>query len=171
MFSIIIPQNINIKIGSNWISIKSPKGACVKNKPLDLILYKKNNKLYCLQEMDTNRTLFFNCLSNIIKNFSVGCFIKLKLLGIGFKVTKNQNILEFKLGFSHKVYYKIPKNIDIFISDTKDPIILISGLEFQQVMKTACEIRDLKRPDVYKGKGIRFFNEKIFLKEGKKTNL
>ncbi len=121
--------------------------------------------------MDMDKTLFFNCLSNLIKNFSVGCFTKLKLLGIGFKVVKNQDTLEFKLGFSHKIYYKIPKNIDIFISDTKDPIILISGLEFQQVMKTACEIRNLKKPDVYKGKGIRFFNEEILLKEGKKTNL
>lgn len=171
MFSIIIPKNIDVNFGKNWISFKKGDIFCVKSKPLNLFLHKRENKLYCIQKINKDNILFFNCLSHFIKDFSIGFFTKLKLIGIGYKVDKYKDTLEFKLGYSHKILYKLPEKVNVFLSETKDPIIIVHGLDSQKVMKVACDIRNLKKPDIYKGKGIRFFDQNIILKEGKKTNL
>jgi large subunit ribosomal protein L6 len=76
-----------------------------------------------------------------------------------------------KLGFSHNVIYQIPKNITIKILNQKTLTILICGNDFQQINQVAAEIRALKPVEPYKGKGIRYFNEIIKKKEGKKTNV
>jgi hypothetical protein len=91
------------------------------------LLYKKKNKLYCLENKNSDNILFLNYFSSFLKTFSVNNFVKLKLVGIGFKVEKNKNVLEFKLGKSHKIFYNIPSHVSIHISDSRESVIIISG--------------------------------------------
>lgn len=81
------------------------------------------------------------------------------------------NNLILKIGFSHNITYHIPKNVKIKILNQKQPTILITGISFQEITQAAAEIKSLKPVEPYKGKGIRYFNEVIKLKEGKKTNV
>lgn len=171
MYYINIPENIELKINKNCIYIKTFFCEKLKSKPSDLYLYKKDNKLYFLSPLNKNKLSYLSSLDNLLKSLTWGCFVKLKLVGVGFKIMKQNNMLFFKLGYSHEIIYNIPKNINIWLNNTRDPILLIHGFEWQQVKLVASQIRQLKKPDNYKGKGFSFFDEKLYLKEGKKTNL
>ena len=96
---------------------------------------------------------------------------KLQLVGVGYRVslieTTNNTLLEFKLGYSHNIYFKIPKNLTVFC--LKSDKIFISGNFYEYISQIASQIRSYKTPEPYKGKGILYENEKIFLKEGKKV--
>lgn len=96
---------------------------------------------------------------------------KLQLVGVGYRVslieTTNNTLLEFKLGYSHNIYFKIPKNLTVFC--LKSDKIFISGNFYEYISQIASQIRSYKTPEPYKGKGILYENEKIFLKEEKKV--
>lgn len=99
-------------------------------------------------------------------------FKKLKLIGVGYKVFEEQtkfgqNYLHFKLGYSHSIYYKLPKDINIKIYQSNK--LFISGYFKEELSKNAAIIRNFKRPEPYKGKGISYSNEVLKLKEGKKV--
>jgi large subunit ribosomal protein L6 len=97
--------------------------------------------------------------------------MKLNIIGVGYKAFVEQNQLILKLGFSHNIIYKIPQDITIKILNQKLLTLLILGNDFQKVNQTAAEIRALKPAEPYKGKGIKYFNEIVRRKEGKKTNV
>ena len=92
------------------------------------------------------------------------------MVGVGYKVFLHpqiNNLLQFKLGYSHLIYYKLPENMNVSIS--KSTIIYVSGDCLNTVTQTASNIRSYKKPEPYKGKGILYFNEQIKLKPGKKV--
>jgi large subunit ribosomal protein L6 len=89
---------------------------------------------------------------------------KLELNGVGFRVAMSGTDLRFNLGFSHEVIYKIPAGITISIEQN---VITIAGISKQQVGQVAAEIRSLKKPEPYKGKGIKYVDERIIRKSGK----
>lgn len=110
-------------------------------------------------------------IKQLLVEASIVTYKKLKFIGIGYKtfsVDKFENqLMLMKLGFSHPIYFKIPKNLSIFcLKQTK---IFIYGSEYQYLSQTASQIQQLKFPEPYKGKGILYDNTKIKLKEGKKT--
>ncbi len=91
---------------------------------------------------------------------------KLELVGVGYRAIKNNNELILKLGYSHDVIYSIPKNLSI--ECIKPTLISVNGINKQEVNQVAANIRSFRKPDAYKGKGIRYYGELIKLKEGKK---
>ena len=111
--------------------------------------------------------MIYKLLWGVWKGYS----IKLNIVGVGYKAFLEKDKLVLKIGFSHNVTYNIPKNITIKILNQKLLTILITGTDFQKITQTAAEIKHLKPVEPYKGKGIRYFNEIIQLKEGKKTNV
>ena len=95
--------------------------------------------------------------------------VKLKLIGIGYKIFEIdyiKNLFQFKLGFSHSIFYKVPNNIKVSIK--KNTLIYLSGNSIKSVTQLASDIRSYKKPEPYKGKGILYDNEIIQLKQGKK---
>jgi len=108
-------------------------------------------------------------LNKLIWGLYKGYTAKLQIIGVGYKASINGNDLTMRLGFSHDVLYKIPDNIKISISQQKVLTLNIFGTNYQQIKQVASEIKRLKSPEPYKGKGIRFFGETILLKEGKKN--
>jgi large subunit ribosomal protein L6 len=92
----------------------------------------------------------------------------LKLIGVGFKATVIENTLKLKLGFSHEIEYTFPTEVTITPATSKGTILLIKGPELTQVNQVAADIRRLRQPDAYKGKGIHYYNEILKLKKGKR---
>jgi large subunit ribosomal protein L6 len=164
MYKLKIPINVQIIINNIGIKITGPYGTVIKQKSNNLKIYKHNNILYFLNINDFN---YINILKNIILGVSKGYSKKLKIIGVEYKVNIENNNLILRLGFSHEIIYKIPNNIQIY--NPKPNILVITGYNNQIVSQIAAEIRHLKLPEPYKGKGIRYFNEQLKQKEGKKT--
>ena len=105
-------------------------------------------------------------LANMVQGVSKGYERKLELVGVGFRAAVQGKVLNLTLGFSHAVNYPIPDGISIETPSQTE--VLIKGIDRQRVGQVAAEIRDIRPPEPYKGKGVRYSGEKITLKEGKK---
>jgi large subunit ribosomal protein L6 len=110
-------------------------------------------------------------IKQLLVETSTLIYNKLKLVGVGYRFLNvegfNNNLLMLKLGYSHSLYYKIPNDLKMF--NLKSTKLFIYGTSYQNVKQTSAIIRSYKKPEPYKGKGILFDSEKIFLKEGKKV--
>jgi len=165
MQSLVIPKNISVSIVDHTVQIQNT--ATNQSINFDMInlnmlpFHKRNTtKKY----FNTIEKLFNNNISGLYK----GYLLKVQLLGIGYRVShdKDTNTLTFKLGYSHDVIFEVPKDISVYI--TRSNKIILIGADLKKVSQVASKIKQLRKPDNYKGKGIRYVNEKIILKEGKK---
>lgn len=172
---IIIPDGINIeKKINNTIIVKGPLGILsqkidnnihinINNNKIFLsiiLINKKNKSLYGL-----SRSLINNMIIGVYKGFSKS----LEIIGVGYKVSINNNLLELNLGFSHDIIIVLPKEIKINIvyNKGKNPIIIVQSFDKQLLGMVAAKIRSLRKPDPYKGKGIKYLDEIIRRKAGK----
>lgn len=171
MLFLNIPKNIDIKLGLNWIKISGPLGSVVKKKSDKIKFYfdKNNYKLYILNKNDKKNHFYLSVINNIVFGLSKGFLIKLSIIGVGYKANVKDNLLTLRLGYSHNTEYKIPNNVKITIPEQKQSTLVIFGTNLQKVKQVAADIRNLKSPEPYKGKGIRYFNEIVKQKEGKKN--
>jgi large subunit ribosomal protein L6 len=108
--------------------------------------------------------LMRSLINNMVTGVSQGFEKKLEINGVGYRVQQQGTELKFNLGFSHDVIYKIPAGIQVAVEQN---LITISGISKQQVGQVAAEIRALKKPEPYKGKGIKYVDERIIRKSGK----
>lgn len=164
MIKIKIPNNIKLDINKSAIKFKGPYGTIIKKKSQNIKIYQFKNNLYLKTNTNSN---YENILKNIILGISKGYSKKLKIIGVEFKINVTEDYLNLRLGYSHEINYKIPKNIKIY--NPKSSILIIVGYNKQLVAQISAEIRNLKLPEPYKGKGIRYFDEEIKQKEGKKS--
>jgi large subunit ribosomal protein L6 len=107
-------------------------------------------------------------IRNLALGVSKGYRQRLKLVGVGFRASVKDNKIYLKIGFSHEVSYSIPEDVQIIASKAKGTFLLIKGKEKERVYQIAKEIRDLRQPDAYKGKGIHYNKEILKLKKGKR---
>lgn len=169
---IVIPEGVNITIKDNTILVKGPKGELKQSLPVFLKIKTKDNQLnlsVVKPEVKQQRALwgtFARLISNMIKGVSKGFEKKLELIGVGYRVKSADNKLILKIGFSHEVEFSIPQGIKAMIEQN---IITISGIDKQLVGETAAQIRRLRKPEPYKGKGIKYVDEVIRKKAGKKA--
>lgn len=173
MLNIFIPKDIDILIDENWIKIKGPLGI-IKKKKSNLIKISFDKTTRQLYLLNTNKQLnhfYISMINKLLWGVWKGYSIKLNIIGVGYKAFLENKNLFLKIGFSHNVIYNIPDDITIKILNQKLLTLVISGQNFQKVTQVATEIKRLKPIEPYKGKGIKFFNEVIKLKEGKKTNV
>ena len=171
MFFINVPKKINIKIGKTWIKFTGPLGSVIKKKSEDLKMYfsKSQNKLYILNNSISKKNHFhFLIINKIIWGLFKGFIIKLQIIGVGFRASVKEDKLHLRLGFSNEIVYEIPKNIKITVLQQKILTLVIFGPNNQLVTQVAAEIRSLKPPEPYKGKGIRLLNEVLKQKIKKK---
>jgi len=169
-----VPQGVTIKVENDIIYIKGPKGKLeLKTKYIRIIIehsvikidtsckkekkYKKYHGLY--------RSLINNMVTGIVQGFKK----EITLEGVGYRVNIEKNLLAFSIGFSNIIYKKIPQNLNVQIFN-QNKQITISGIDKQVVGAYAAEIRQLRPPECYLGKGIRYSDEKINKKQGKNTS-
>jgi large subunit ribosomal protein L6 len=167
-----IPQNIEVKIEGQDVLIKGPKGEFKREIPEEISVVKEDNVLKVSLKRKTKkgpalwgltRTLLFNCIKGVTEGFEK----KLELRGIGYKSSLlNDKLLKLEVGFSHPVEINVPEDLAVSVGKN---IITISGIDKQKVGQFAAEIRRVRPPEPYKGKGIRYFGEHVRIKEGKKA--
>jgi large subunit ribosomal protein L6 len=164
-----VPAGVTITVDSDVISVKGPKGeltvphlsdVTVTLEGTQAIVARKDDERIAKAQHGLQRALLFNAVTGVTKGFEK----KLEVNGVGFRVAMNGDTLEMSLGFSHPVKYKAPTGVAI---TTNKMEITVSGIDKQAVGQIAAEIRALKKPEPYKGKGIKYADEVVLRKAGK----
>lgn len=168
-----IPAGVNVSVDKeNNVTIKGPKGELKTRFDIRLKIEIKDNKIYVTPEKKGDDEIYpmwgltRAMIQNMIVGVEKGYQKQLELQGVGFKVAAKGKDLEFSLGFSHPVIFKAVQGIDFKIEKN---IVTVSGIDKQLVGQVAADIRSLKEPEPYKGKGVRYVGEYVRRKEGKKV--
>jgi len=168
---IAVPTGVQVDVNGSFVKVKGPKGALqvVVHDDVTVAMDKTGIKLEPRNETKrarsmwgTSRTLVANVLAGVTKGFEE----KLEITGVGYRAAVQGKNLQLQLGFSHDVNFPIPEGIAI--ATPKPTEIVVTGVDKQKVGHVAAEIRGFRPPEPYKGKGVRYANEYIFRKEGKK---
>lgn len=168
---IVIPTGVDITIGGGELVVKGPKGTLKQKLAPSIDVIKQDNSVvFSARSKDrkviamsgTLRALTNNMVIGVTKGFEK----KLSLVGVGYRAQAQGKALNLTLGFSHPVSYQVPEGITIETPSQTE--ILIKGVKKEQVGQVAAEIRAYRSPEPYKGKGVRYSDEQIVLKEAKK---
>lgn len=168
---IFIPSGVEVKINGNLVSVKGPKGELEREIVREIKVEQKDNALILSPAKNTKKTpalwgLFRMLLFNMIEGVTKGFEKKLEIEGIGYKAALQGKDLNLNLGYSHAIRFAAVPGIDFKIEKN---VITISGTDKELVGQTAANIRALRKPEPYKGKGIRYQGEVIKRKAGKKA--
>jgi large subunit ribosomal protein L6 len=164
-----VPQGVTITVDTNEISVKGPKGeltvphlsdVTVTLEGTQAIVTRKDDERIAKAQHGLQRALLNNAVEGVSKGFEK----KLEVNGVGFRVNGGGQEIEMSLGFSHPVKYKAPQGIQLAVNKME---ITVNGIDKQAVGQVAAEIRALKKPEPYKGKGIKYADEVILRKAGK----
>lgn len=168
-----IPQKVTIEKKGDLLKFSGPLGSTYLNlNKIDpnglggISLNSNKNQLELLSPSKSFFGLFKKLIENKIRGITRGFLVYLKIIGIGYRASLQDENLVLKLGYSHDILYKIPSSVRLFLIEPT--VICLFGIDKNQITQIATKIRDLRKPSVYKGKGIRLINEKILLKQGKK---
>lgn len=166
---IAIPSGVTITVDPDEITVAGPKGTLKQFTMPGVTINQEDGALTVTRVNDEpkNRAkhgLMRALLNNLVVGVTTGFSKKLEINGVGYRVAAQGTDLKFNLGFSHDVIYKLPTGITAAVEQNT---ITVSGIDKQQVGQVAAEIRALKKPEPYKGKGIKYADERIVRKSGK----
>ena len=166
---IAIPSGVSVTIADDKITVAGSKGTLEQFTMPGINVAQEENNLIVTRVDDeamhrSKHGLMRTLVSNMVTGVSQGFSKKLEINGVGFRVALAGNALKFNLGFSHEVVYDLPQGITATVEQNT---ITISGIDKQQVGQVAAEIRALKKPEPYKGKGLKYADERILRKSGK----
>jgi len=164
-----IPGGVTVTVSAESVAVSGPKGSLEQFTMPGINIEVKDNQVLVGRDDDSrfNRSrhgLMRSLISNMIEGVSQGFERKLEVNGVGFRIQLQGSDLKMNLGFSHDVMYKVPAGVTVAVDQN---IISVSGSSKQQVGQVAAEIRALKKPEPYKGKGIKYLEERIIRKSGK----
>jgi len=166
---IAVPSGVTITVDPENITVTGPKGTLTqftlpqtttKVEDGQVVVTRANDE----QVAKANHGLMRALINNMVMGVTKGFEKKLELNGVGFRVSGGGQALDFALGFSHPVKYQAPQGVQLVVEKN---LITVSGISKQQVGQVAAEIRALKKPEPYKGKGIKYVDEQILRKAGK----
>ena len=164
-----IPSGVTITVDSGDVTVTGPKGE-LKQFITPAVTVDVKDGVLTVSPKDESKTarsqhgLMRSLINNMVIGVTQGYEKRLEVNGVGFRVASNNNELDMSLGFSHPVKYKAPEGVTV----TNDKMtIIVNGISKQQVGQVAAEIRALKKPEPYKGKGIKYADEVILRKAGK----
>ncbi|RWI96318.1 50S ribosomal protein L6 [Mesorhizobium sp.] len=166
-----LPQDVSATVNGQTVTAKGPKGE-LKFVVNDEVLVKMEGAEISVEPRDQTKTarakwgMSRTQIVNILQGVKDGFEKKLEITGVGYRAAMQGKNLQLALGFSHDVVYETPQGITISVP--KPTEITVSGIDKQQVGQVAAEIREYRGPEPYKGKGVRYADERIVRKEGKK---
>jgi large subunit ribosomal protein L6 len=165
-----LPQGVTATIADSSVTLKGAKGTLTLPLGQGVSVVQAEKRLEIkYSDAGQPRTLAGSTrahLANMVRGVTKGYEKKLELVGVGFRAQVQGKTLNLTLGFSHPVNFPIPEGITIETPSQTE--ILVKGVDRQKVGQVSAEIRDIRPPEPYKGKGVRYANEQISLKEGKK---
>jgi large subunit ribosomal protein L6 len=166
-----IPKAVNIDIKESVVKVKGPLGELTYECPTSIQAKVDNGKLVVERSTDLQKDralhgLVRSLIANMVNGVSQGFKKQLEIKGVGYRAQAKGNKITFTLGYSHPIEFELPAGITA-ATDDKMTSITLSGVEKQLLGQVAANIRKLRAPDVYKGKGVRFVGERLKLKAGK----
>mgnify|MGYP001572118644 CR=1 FL=1 len=169
---VTIPNGVTVTIQEHSVSVKGPKGELKKDFHRNITIETKENQILVTRSSNTNQDkalhgLTRNIIANMVTGVTNGFERKMEIVGVGYRAQANKNKINLTLGFSHPVEYVAPKEIEFKMDEEQKNIIIIRGIDKQTVGEVAAKIRSYRKPEPYKGKGIRYFGERIVKKAGK----
>ena len=166
-----ITSGVEVVVTADSVEVKGPKGTLEQSIPEGIEVQKEDETIIVKRDNDLRETkalhgLVRSLINNMVQGVTEGYQKQLELGGVGYRAqSKGSNALELQLGFSHPVKYSAPEGITLEVPSQTE--INISGIDKQVVGQVAADIRALKKPEPYKGKGIRYVGEHIIRKAGK----
>jgi large subunit ribosomal protein L6 len=172
---VAITNGVNVTVSpENVITVKGPKGELKQAIDRDIKVEVKDGKVEFVRPTDQIRHramhgLYRSLVNNMVKGVTEGYSKKLELVGVGFKAANQGNVLDLALGYSHNIIFEIPKELKVTTSQEKgqNPMITLESIDKQLLGQVAAKIRSLRKPEPYKGKGVKFAGEVLRRKAGK----
>ena len=172
---VTITDGVNVTVSpENVITVKGPKGELKQTVDSDIKVEVKDGKVEFVRPTDQIRHramhgLYRSLVNNMVKGVTEGYSKKLELVGVGFKAANQGNVLDLALGYSHNIIFEIPKELKVVTSQEKgqNPMITLESIDKQLIGQVAAKIRSLRKPEPYKGKGVKFAGEVLRRKAGK----
>ena len=168
---VAIPAGVEVTIAeNNYVTVKGPKGTLEKALPVEMVIKQEGDEIVVtrpndLKKMKSLHGLTRSLIANMITGVSEGYEKKLEINGVGYRAQKKGKEITFNLGFSHPVVMTDPEGIETEMDGQN--IIIVKGIDKEKVGQYAAEIRELRKPEPYKGKGIKYADEVIRRKVGK----
>jgi large subunit ribosomal protein L6 len=172
---IALPSGVTATIGKdNVLTVKGPKGELKQAIDRDIAVEVKDNTVTFTRPTDQIRHramhgLYRALVANLVKGVTEGFKKNLELVGVGYKASNQGNLLDLSLGYSHNIIFEIPKELKVTTAQEKgdNPKIFLEGIDKQLLGQVAAKLRSLRKPEPYKGKGVKYVGEVIRRKAGK----
>ncbi len=174
---ISIPAGVTVTLKDNVVTVKGPKGEMTQEVKPGINVEIKDNEVVLTRNSDERQErayhgLFRSLIHNMIVGVSEGYRKELELVGVGYRAANQGNIIELSLGYSHSIFIQLPSIVKVETKSerNKNPLILLESCDKQLLGEICSKIRSFRKPEPYKGKGIRFVGEVIRRKSGKSAS-
>jgi large subunit ribosomal protein L6 len=172
---VVVPSGVTISVDSaNVLTVKGPKGELKQEIDRDITVEVADNKVNFKRPTDQIRHralhgLYRALVANMVGGVTNGYKKELELVGVGYKASAQGNLLDLSLGFSHNIIFEIPKELKVTAGQEKgeNPKVVLEGIDKQLLGQVAAKLRSLRKPEPYKGKGVKYKGEHIRRKAGK----
>ena len=174
---ITVPAGVSIQVKDNVVTVKGPKGELSQEVNPEITVNVEEGIIELTRPSDAREHrslhgLYRALINNMVVGVSEGYKKEMELVGVGYRATSTGQVLELALGFSHAIYIKMPKEIKVEAKTerNKNPLIILESADKQLLGQVCAKIRSLRKPEPYKGKGIKFVGEVIRRKSGKSAS-
>ena len=174
---IVIPAGVTVKVDNNVVTVKGPKGELTQDFHSELTVALEDNHIVVTRPSDSiehrsQHGLVRALIHNMVVGVSEGYKKEMELVGVGYRATSNGQVLELSLGYSHAIFLRLPAEIKVEAKSerNKNPLIILESCDKQLIGQVCAKIRSLRKPEPYKGKGIKFVGEIIRRKSGKSAS-
>ena len=172
-----LPKGVEVKINNGLVTVKGTKGELTQKVDTDITVTVEEGNIVVTRPTDQKRHkalhgLYRSLIANMVKGVSEGYKTEQELVGVGYRASNKGQMLELSLGYSHNVNFELPKEIKVTTATEKgqNPKIILESADKQLIGMVAAKIRSLRKPEPYKGKGIKFTGEQLRRKAGKSAS-
>jgi len=169
-----IPKGVTITVKDSVVTVKGPKGELSQEIDRDITIEITETELIVSRPTEQIRHramhgLYRSLIANLVKGVTEGYKKELELVGVGFKAANQGNVLDLALGYSHNIIFEVPKELKVATTTEKgqNPKIFLEGSDKQLIGAVAAKLRSLRKPEPYKGKGVKYSDEIVRRKAGK----
>jgi len=168
---ISVPEGVTVSLEGRHVAVEGPKGKLDHTVTEEVDITQEDGALVVRPKKKDKRGVSHwglqrSLVANLVEGVSKGFERRLYITGVGFRAQMQGGTLTLQLGFSHDIHYAVPEGVEVQLPSQTE--IVVSGIDKQRVGQVAAEIRSFRPPDAYKGKGVRYADETVYLKEGKK---
>ena len=174
---IALPKGVEVKIANGLVTVKGAKGELTQKVDTDITVAVEEGNIVVTRPTDQKRHkalhgLYRSLIANMVKGVSDGFKTEQELVGVGYRASNKGQMLEMSLGYSHNINFEIPKEIKVTTATEKgqNPKVILESADKQLIGMVAAKIRSLRKPEPYKGKGIKFTGEQLRRKAGKSAS-